>query len=313
MLPMQVTLERNTGSDRLTIPYIAQVETNAIINRGPNFEVPIRAALIGMKKTLSVEVAGFRLQTENLSQVPSLVERLVNGVTRSARLPHYVFIARDAGTVYPVYTIGDEVLAPTPNGPLFQHVELAKVRDRLTDYLHDIRVLGSGGRTDKFHVRGVHRRTMQLIRPRFYLKKRVSGEDDFWAPVFASVDSPRIYAYAANARREAVINDGLEVFTLRELVANVLSDDHRLTSPYDLRPDRLFADKWEEVKQHLEKAGDPIEISGQFIEVFTMKDGMWVGLENRPNEDRYSLYLGADRQDLTDRAKRDFLRRGIGL
>ena len=313
MLPMTVTLERNTGPKSLKVPYIAHVDCPGIVNRGPKFEVPVRAAYVGMKKTLSVEVAGFRMMTEQLNQIPNLVDKLISGVTRSARIPHYVFIARDAGTVYPVYTIGDEVLAPTPNGPLFQHVELAKVRERLSDYLHDIKVLGAHGRTDKFHVRGVHRWNLQLIRPKFYLKKRVPGEDDFWAPVFPSIDSPRIYAYAANARRDATIDNGREVLVLRDLVANVLMDDGRLSDTYDLRPDRMFEDTWEQLKVTLEKCDRDLQVNGVPIQLYKDKSGTHIGLEIRPDEERYSLFLGEDSVAVEQQANRDFMRRGIGL
>ena len=111
------------------------------------------------------------------------------------------------------------------------------MRTRISDYLHDIGVLGKNGREDKLHVRGVHRTSLQLVRPIFYFKKRVAGEDEFWAPVFRSVDSPRIYAYAANARRDTEINDGHEVMALQAFVAKVLMADDRLSSIYDLRPD----------------------------------------------------------------------------
>ncbi len=313
MLPISVTLERNTGTNRLKIPYIAHVECRAIVNRGPEFHIPVRAAYVGMKKTLSVEVAGFRLMTEHLNAVPAHVERLIEGITRSARIPHYVFIARDAGTVFPVYTIGDEVLAPTPNGPLFQHVELAVVRQRLSDYLHDIKVLGANGRTDKFHVRGVHRHSLQLIRPKFYLKKRISGETDFWAPVFGSVDSPRIYAYASNARREAVIDEGREVLALRGMVAKVLKDDGRLSDPFDLRPDRMFADLWDALSATLTQVDNAIQVNGVTLPLYKTDDDTFIGLEVRPNEERYSLFLGADRDEVEARARHDFSRRGIGL
>ena len=313
MLNMNITLKRNTGSHRLKIPYVVEADCPGIINRGPKFEIPVRSAYVGAKKTLSVEVAGFRLMTEQLSQVPGLVEKLLNGVVRSARIPHYVFIARDAGTVYPVYTIEDEVLAPTPNGPLFQHVELAKVRDRLSDYLHDIKVLGGQGRTDKFHVRGVHRHSLQLIRPKFYLKKRIAGEDDFWAPVFASVDSPKIYAYAANDRREATLNDGREVLVLRDLVANVLKSDNRLSDQYDLRPDRMFEDTWEQLEGTLEKLDSDLQVSGVTLPLYKAPEGTHIALEIRPDEERFSLFLGKDSADVEQRARHDFLRRGIGL
>lgn len=175
MLDINVELERNKGQDRLVTPYFAHVRYPKCINFGPEFAIPIQAAYSGLKKVLNVDVCGFRLSAEQSSTIPEKIEQLLNGLTRSARLPHYVFIARDAGIVYPVYTFEDEVLAPTPNGPLFQHVELAVVRERLSDYLHDIKVLGTDGRTDKLHVRGISRHTLQLKRPALLSKKADSG------------------------------------------------------------------------------------------------------------------------------------------
>lgn len=312
-LRIEITLERNTGPDRLTMPYFAHIHCPDVINRDPDFIVPVRAAYIGMKKTFSVETAGFRMITERMAAIPTNVEKLLKGIVRGGRVPHYVFIARDAGTVYPVYTIDDVVVAPTPNGPLFEHVELAKVRERLTDYLHSIRVLGKNGRNDKLHVRGVHRRTLQLVRPKFYLKKRVPGETDFWAPVFASIDSPRIYAYAASDRREANLNDGREVLVLRDLVAKLLKREHRLNNTYDLRPDRLFPDTWEALSEHLERCEHDLDVNGFPLPTYTTEGGVYIALEQRLDEERYSLYMGVDRDDVTEQATRDFLRRGIGL
>lgn len=312
-LRIETTLERNTGSDRLSVPYFTHINCPDIINRGPDFEVPVRAAYIGMKKTFSVEIAGFRMMTEQLSAIPTNIEKLMNGVVRGGRIPHYVFIARDAGTIYPVYTVDDVVVAPTPNGPLFEHVELAKVRDNLADYLHKIRVLGKNGRNDKLHVRGVHRRTLQLIRPKFYLKKRVPGETDFWAPVFASIDSPRIYAYAASDRREANLNEGREVLVLRELVAKLLQREHRLNNTYDLRLDRLFPDTWHALEGHLERCEDDLNVNGFPLPLYKSDKDIYIALERRPDEERFSLFMGTSRDDVLEQATRDFLRRGIGL
>ncbi len=313
MLPMTITLERNSGSDKLKIPYIAHVECQDIVNRGPDFDVPIRVANVGMKKTFIIEVAGFRQMTERLNQVPELLERLIDGLMYANRLPHYVFIARDAGVVYPVYTVDNEVIAPTPNGPQFQHVELAKVRDRLTAYLHETSILGKQGRKDKFHVRGIHRLSLQLVRPTFYLKKRISGEDDFWAPVFCSTDSPKIYVYIANQRREARLDDGREVLTLRKLVATMLVADGRLSDPLDLRPDRMFEERWLELAQSLQPAADELQITGIPLPLYIADDGTYIALETRRDEERFSLYLGSDAADVERRAQHDFLRRGIGL
>ncbi len=313
MLPMTITLERNTGPKSLKVPYIAHIDCPGLINRGPQFDVPVRAAYDGMKKTLSVEIAGFRMMTDQLNQVPTIIDKLINSLIRSNQLPHYVFIARDAGTIYPVYAIGDEVVAPTPDGPIFQDAELAKVRERLSDYLHDTKVLGAHGRTDKFHVRGVHRFSLLLIRPKFYLKKRIAGEADFWTPVFASVDSPRIYAYVANARRDTTIDNGREVLVLRDLVAEELIESGRLSDTFDLRPDRMFENTWLNLKATLTKCDHDLQINGVPIQLYQDQNGIHIGLEIRPDEERYSLFLGNDADAVEQQALRDFMRRGIGL
>ncbi len=102
--------------------------------------------------------------------------------------------------VYPVYTVGDEVYATTPGGPVFRHVELAKVREFLSDCLHTMEEIGSVDRAETLHVRGIDKNTLGLIRPSFYLKKRVPSEAEFWAPVFKSEDGRSIYTYAARAK-----------------------------------------------------------------------------------------------------------------
>ena len=71
-----------------------------------------------------------------------------------SRLPTYVFIAPRSHKMYPVYTVNDEVFATTPGGPVFKHVELAKVREFLADYLHEIGALGVTDKSEKLHVRG---------------------------------------------------------------------------------------------------------------------------------------------------------------
>lgn len=312
MLPIETHLVRNTGSDRLQAPYIAQVECPTLLNSGPTFAIPVRSQFDGMKKILSVEAAGFRLTTEQLSAVPAVVARLLEGLTHNGRLPTYVFIARDAGAVYPVYTVDNEVLAPTRNGPIFQHVELSVVRQRLTDYLHAVQILGANGSEDKLHVRGVDPETLQLHRPRFYFKKRVPGQTDFWAPTFRSPDGHLLYTYAANARRSTPASADDAILALQQTVARALTADHRLNSPYDLRPDRLFPDDWERLRRGLTPAGELL-VNGVGLPLFQAAVGYFVALEKRPEEERYSLFLGADQDDVLFRAERDFTRRGIGF
>lgn len=315
MLDISVDLERNTGQDKLVTPYFAHVRYPKCINFDPEFVIPIQAAYSGiMKKIFHVDVCGFRFSADSTKAIPQKIEKLLNGLTRSARLPHYVFIARDAGIVYPVYTFEDEVLAPTPNGPLFQHMELAVVRERLSDYLHDIKVLGTEGRADKLHVRGISRHSLQLKRPRFYLKKRVVGEVDFWAPVFLSHDGKELYAYAASNRQVATVIDGKETFEIQANVASALQKEGRLNDAHDLRLDRLFATQWELVKtQHLDPNNTELVVKGIPIPTFIHKtEPLTIGLEKRETEDRYSLYMGDSLDDVAQRARQDFIRRGIG-
>ena len=136
----------------------------------------------GNKKIFDIEMCGFRVEAEKLEELEQKAALLAASLVNMSRLPSYVFIARRAGGVYPVYTIEDEVMATTPGGPVFRHVELAKVREYLTDYLHDIGILGERGLSDKLHVRGIDRHTLSLRRPVLYLKKRAINETDFLGP-----------------------------------------------------------------------------------------------------------------------------------
>ena len=310
MLTLNITLVQNNGQDRLNVPYEAHVECPELIHY-PHFQIPIRASYTGMKKTYGVEIAGFRMTTELVGAVTAIVARLIEGITRAGRVPDYVFIARDAGSVYPVYTLGDEVFAPTPYGPLFQHVELAVVRQQLSDYLHETKILGAQGRTDKFHVRGVNPQTLQLIRPSFYLKKRVPNENEFWAPVFKSENT--LYTWAASAKQEVPLANGKEVLALQAVVADALEKDGRLNNRFDLRPDRLFRDEWEALKTSaLEDMNETITVNTVPLKLYRAEE-IVVALEERPKEDRYSLFLGADVADMKSRALRDFIRRGVGV
>jgi hypothetical protein len=306
---MKATLIRNTAENSEAVPYFVTVEiVTKTVDAGTVFQIPIGVDYNGHGKTFTFEVCGFRQETSNPDKLPLMVGQLVNALVSTARLPSYVFIARRAGEIYPVYTIGREVFATTPGGPIFRHVELAKVREYLADYLNTIGILGENGVSDKLHVRGVNLHTLGLRRPIFYLKKRVPGETDFWAPVFETGDGKRIYTYAASARREVPIADGQEVIFLRELVAQALLTDGRLHDLHDLRPDRLFPDYWERLKVTLNPEGS-IPVNGITIPIYS-NSYVWVGLEVRADEDRYSLYVGRDAESLRRRIQIDFERRG---
>ncbi len=307
---MKLTLEPNTSGDRETVPFHIRVDiVTATINAGSAFFVPVDIRYQGMKKCFAVNICGWELESGRPETLPGKISHFLPRLISLARLPTYVFIARQAGGIYPVYTIGSEVFATTPGGPVFRHVELAKVREYLTDYLHAAGILGEKGLSDKLHVRGINMKTLGLRRPIFYLKKRVPGEIDFWAPVFEAGDGKHIYAYAADERREVPIIAGVEVLYLRQTVASALKADNRLSDSFDLRPDRLFPEYWERLKATL-KETDPITIHGLTLPTYENGNAV-IGVEARPDEGRYSLFMGKNTDDLRARVAVDFARRGV--
>ena len=308
---MKFTLESNSSEENQEIvPFYIHIDTETTLtNTGSVLNVPVKARFRGVSKSYVASICGFEITNSYPEQLINEVELFLPRLITLSRLPTYMFVARRAKSIYPVYTVGDEVFATIRGGPAFRHVELAKVREYLTDYLHGVGILGEFGLSDKLHVRGINMHTLELRRPIFYLKKRIPGEVDFWAPVFESADMNRVYAYAASERREVPKADGMEVLQLQKLVASALIQDGRLSDLYDLRPGRLFPDNWEHLKQNLNPQ-EPITIRGAELPVYTNGDTM-IALEMRPEENRYSLYLGANIEDLTKRAEADFARRGI--
>ncbi len=308
---MKFTLESNSNNENHEIvPYYIHVDIEPpLVNTGPVLMIPVKVRYRGVSKTYVANICGFEITNSRPETLIDKLERFLPRLIALSRLPTYMFVARRAKSIYPVYTAGDEVFATIRGGPAFRHVELAKVREYLTDYLHSVGILGELGLSDKLHVRGINMHTLELRRPIFYLKKRIPGEVDFWAPVFESADMKRIYAYAASERREAPKTDGMEVLLLQKLVASALIQDNRLKDLYDLRPGRLFPENWEHLKGNLIPQ-EPINVRGIELPTYTNGDIM-IALETRPEENRYSLYLGANINDLTQRAMADFARRGI--
>ena len=309
---MKIYLESNSDSNNETLPYTANIEISTIsIDFDTQFQIPIYQHKNGKTK-FEAEICGFQLEGDSPDVVVSLIGRLIPQLVNMARLPTYVFIARRSHQMYPVYTFNDKVFATTPGGPLFEHVELAKVREYLSDYMHTIGALGVPGKSEKLHVRGVHRKTLALVRPLFYLKKRdqTGTDNEFWAPVFPSKDGELIYAYAANGRREMEVDNGHEVFRLRAQVGQALIADKRLKNEDDLRADRLLPEYWEKVKPHLKALPDRLVFNDTKFETF--QEGKKIlALEYRKDEDRYSFYSGSNLEDLRTRAAADLTRRGI--
>lgn len=309
---MKITLEKNTRAESEDIPYKAMIQiVTATIDAGTMFEVPIRVEKLGQTKTYSAEPCGFRVEADTPKRVAEQLGHLLPSLISTARFPSYVFVARAAGYHFPVYTIDNEVFATTPGGPQFRHVELAKVREYLTDYLNTIGIIGNGGMDDKLHVRGVDTQTLEMIRPLFYLKKRITGETEFWAPVFYAPASDILYTYAASARREAAYAGGQGVLALRDLVAEALKADGRLLRSFDLRPDRLFEETWRDVAAGLARDSAELTISSMTLPVYATPDGVTIAVEKRPNETRYNLYLGSSREEVKTSVTQNFVRRGI--
>lgn len=305
---MRISLKQDSDA-----PYYANIEiATATVDLETNFQVPIRLQKIKGKAMYAAEICGFTVEGDSPQIVIGLLEKLVPGLINMARLPTYVFIARRSHKMYPVYTHGDDVFATTPGGPLFKHVELAKVREYLMDYLNEIRELGVPGKSEKLHVRGINRHDLSLTRPIFYLKKRpeASNDHEFWAPVFVSDNGNSIYTYAASGKREVDIDHGHEVLRLRSQVAQALIADKRLKDDYDLRADRLLPEYWEKVKPGLMPLSKKLVFNGTKLDIYEEGKNL-VAVEHRLDEDRYSFYIGHNEPDLKARAASDLLRRGF--
>ncbi|MEM7334449.1 MAG: hypothetical protein AAF490_20395 [Chloroflexota bacterium] len=308
---MKITITRQIAADEFAevFPYTARVEIiSATKDPGAVYEVPILVRHHGIQKSFQVEIFGFRLDAKKPDELRPKMEHILRGLINAARFPTYVFIARRAKAIFPVYTIGDEVVALTNEGPVFRHVELAKVRRYLTDFLHDAKILGEEGKSDKLHVRGISRHTLGLRRPVMYLKKRALQGEDFWAPVFQSSNGRSIYAYAASERQE--INRGdQEVLTLHKLVANGLQQDKRLTDLYHLRPDRLMPSYWERLK----KTSDFLEDTTVGNSSFPLyKNGnVYFAVEKRLEEERFGLFIGESKTAIVEHVTADLKRRGL--
>lgn len=103
---------------------------------------------------------------------------------------------------------------------------------------------------------------------------------------------------------------GYEALLLRSQVAQALIADKRLKGNYDLRPDRLLPEYYERVKATFENYSARLTFDDTIMEVYRSGKAM-IAVENRLDENRYSLFLGHTMEDLRGRAARDFVRRGM--
>ena len=311
---MKITLKQNLGENSGKVPYLADIEiTRLTVDIEKNFQVPIYRHEVKGKEYYTAHVCGFQVEADDSPEtIISLLDQLVPTLVNMSRLPTYVFIARRSHRMYPVYTISNEVFATTPGGPIFKHVELAKVREYLTDYLNTTGVLGEPSKSEKLHVRGVRRSNLALTRPLFYLKKRRQTNDDteFWAPVFQTDGGEAIYAYAASGRRQVDVDGGHEILRLRTQVAQALIADKRLKDEHDLRADRLLPEYWEKIQPSMQTVSSKLWYNGTAFDLY--QEGKYLlAIEYRSDEDRYSLYIGTNPGDLQKRAAADLIRRKL--
>lgn len=310
---MQLALIQNSESDNSLIPFYLRIEVAALSPdlRKPFF-IPVHYQHARDRSIYKVNICGISLEARTAADLVPRIEKIIPPLLRNARLPSYVFIARHSRRIYPIYTFGKEFLALITGGPMFRHVELAKIREYLTDYLHQTGELWPPTTNDHLYVRGVDLLTLELVRPVFYLEKQpqFATDNEFWAPIFPQPDGSGLYTFAASAKQTVQNNQGREVLQLRSIVAQALIANRRLTQDYDLRLDRLIPHLWTQLRTNL------VDYSTRFIsprlELSLYQDNhTLVALEYHPDEDRYSLYFGSDAEDLRLRTATDLLRRGL--
>src|SRR5262245_53441884 len=119
---MKLSLEANPTTDQQWVPYIICLEVpSAYPDCAFTFTLPVHWQHLRDKTVYSVEVCGWRFESQTPAELLPGVEKLIPILIRSARLPTYIFIARHSRRLYPVYTEGDYVFATTPGGPIFRH------------------------------------------------------------------------------------------------------------------------------------------------------------------------------------------------
>lgn len=306
---MQI-VPNSTANQPYTVHFDMSID---VLPPNNQFAIPVYH---GKRKQFQGNIAGFRAESDTIEELGELMRWLLINIINMARTPTYVFVARTSKRVYPVYTLGDEVFVTTPGGPTFRHVELAKAREYLGNYLHEIGEIGDEG-AETLHVRGVHRRTLALIRPIFYLKKRIVDQTDFWAPVFPSLTGQSIYTYAASERREQPVTTGMEVLNLTYIVASGLMANERLSERYHLRPDRLLPAWWQRLESHSKRLPQVIrvdqDVDPNLPDQLSLYEAPYLtfALDPRRHENRPSLYLGESVEEIRAYVAQDYLRKGL--
>lgn len=311
---MEIVLKKNNDDNRKAIPYYVDIKlAPAKTSDNTYFQLPIYLKFIRGQNHYTAELCGLQMQENSPQAILNTIKKVVPTLENLGRMPTYVFIARHSLRVYPVYTSRNENLGLTvPGGPVIKHVELACVRDRVARYLNKVRVLGKTGDFEKLHVRGVHQKTLGLVRPVFYLKKRplTPQDTEFWTPVFPSDENDSLYAYVLDKKYQNNEDSGHEVFRLRTQISQALMADNRLAQDLDLRIDRLLPDYWSKLQTKLEARIDKLAYRDKTLDMY-QTGPLLVAVERRTDEDRYSLYIGHNPEDLRQRAGQDLARRGF--
>ena len=152
---MEIVLEKNSADTRKIIPYYVYIELSSVkTSFETQFHVPIYLKLIRGQNHYAAEICGLQIQENSPQSVLNAVKKVAPTLENLGRMPTYVFIARHSLRVYPVYTSRNENLGLTVRGgPVVRHPELACVRDRVSRYLNEIRVLGKSKKIKKLHFR----------------------------------------------------------------------------------------------------------------------------------------------------------------
>lgn len=311
---MDIVLEKNNTDTRKIIPYTVYIELSPVkASFDSQFHVPIYLKFIRGQNHYVAEICGLQMQENSPQAILNTIKKVAPTLENLGRMPTYVFIARHSLRVYPVYTSRNENLGLTVSGgPVVRHIELACVRDRVARYLNKTHILGKSGEYEKLHVRGVHQKSLGLVRPIFYLKKRplTPLDAEFWTPVFPSDENDALYAYVLDKKYQVNEDSGHEVFRLRSQISQALIANRRLSQDLDLRIDRLLPDYWAKLQTKLESLTSKLSYRDKTLDMY-QTDALLVAVERRADEDRYSLYIGHNPEDLRQRAGQDLARRGF--
>ena len=145
------------------------------------------------------------------------------------------------------FTLSATKCLQRPGGPQFRHVELAWVREYLTDYLNTIGILGNGSQDDRCTY-GVDTTTLEMIRPLFYFEengwrgRRISGHRFSFRPKLKPIRPPFTLYVASGPAAQHLRCCARHSGIARHRCRSADRRQKRLNASYDLRIDRIFAE-----------------------------------------------------------------------